>query len=163
MTACVYGTVRGTTRTDTVEHFPMSCERDDTTLWDFTLTFAVNSCLGLGFLSPHCIYRNICQCSGFILSTSLFIFLISSLCLSSAPASMAAQLQPSAGRGLLEWLTRPPLDSRRVERERYFPWEWAVTPAGQWSISTLVPYQPCCKPVKAVGKSALRNHRYSTL
>lgn len=24
----------------------------------------------------------------------------------------------------------PTLDRRRVERERYFPWEWAVTPAG---------------------------------
>lgn len=128
---CVYHTVRGTTRrTNTVKFdFPVSCKRDDDpTLWDSTLTLAVNACLGMGFLCPYCIYRkylsvfwlhpvNICCYLPYFLP--VFI--------------MAVQLQPSAGRGLRERprQTRPPLDRRRVEREGYFPCEWAVTPAGQ--------------------------------
>lgn len=111
---------------------------------------------------------NICQCSGFImfLSTSLFTFPVSSLCLSFTPTSMAHQ-QTTPRRGA--WFVGvaapdPPfLDRRRVERECHLPWEWALTPAGQEPICTLVPYQPSCKPVQAVGKAALRNHQYSML
>lgn len=147
MTACVYDTVRGTSRrTNTVEQTFRCLVRELTRQHYMRLHVNCHYWRMFG-IGPG----KICQYCGPV-NISFYVF---SLCLSSTPVSMAAQLQPSArawfARGTAP-LARPPTDGRRVERECYFPREWVVTPAGQWSIWTLGPYQAHCKPIKAVGK-----------